>query len=97
MSEGGDSIQVTHVADSGAMEEEDFYGSEGKEIVLKTPQVLITHKDLRELIDIWEEKFKKITEGVRALEIGTHVDHTYMDVVMRENLARENAQVTTNK
>ena len=65
-------------------------------MVLKTPQLPITRKDLRELMDMWEEKFQKITEGVRALEIGTHDVHTHMDVVMRENRTRENAQVTTN-
>ena len=99
MSEGGDSTQAPtpHVADSEGMEQEDFYGSESEEVVLKTPQVPITRKDLWELIDMWEGKFKKITEGVRALEIGTHDVHTHMDVVMRDNRARENAQVTTNK
>ena len=41
MSECGDSTQAPtpHVADSEAMEEEDFYGSESEEVVLKTPQV----------------------------------------------------------
>ena len=100
MSEGSDSTQATtpHVADSETREEEeDFYGSESEKVVLKPPQVPITHIDLRELIDIWEDKFKKITEGVRALEIGTHDVHTHMDVVMRENRAHKNAQVTTNK
>ena len=98
MSEGGDVTQALtpHVADSETTEEEDFYGSD-EEVILKTPQDPITRKDIRELVNCWEEKFKKITEGVRALEIGMHDVHTHMDVVMRENRARENAQVTTNK
>ena len=65
--------------------------------VLQMPQDPITRKDIRELIDCWEEEFKKITEGVRALEIGTHDVRTHMDVAMREHRACENAQVTTNK
>ena len=99
MSEGGDVTQALtpHVADSETTEEEDFYGSESEEVLLKTPQDPVTRKDIRELISCWEDKFKKITEGVSALEIGMHDVHTHMDVVMRENRARENAQVTTNK
>ena len=98
ISEGGDATQALtpHVADSETTEEEDFYGSD-EEVILKTPQDPITRKDIRELINCWEEKFKKITEGVRALEIGMHDVHTHLDVVMRENRTRENAQVTTNK
>ena len=97
MSEGCDVTHALtpHVADSETTEEEDFYGRD--EVILKMPQDPITRKNIRELINCWEEKFKKITEGVRALEIGTHDVHTHMDVVMRENCARENAQVTTNK
>ena len=89
MSEGGDVTQALtpHVADSETTEEEDFYGSESEEVVLKTPQDPITRKDIRELINCWEEKSKKITERVRALEIGTHDVHAHMDVVMRENRA----------
>ena len=63
MSEGGDATQALtpHVADSETTEEEDFYGSD-EEVILKTPQDPITHKDIRELINCWEEKFKKITD-----------------------------------
>ena len=97
MSESGDATQAStpHVADS-----EDFYGSESEEVILKTrdtPHEPITQKDIRELIECWEEKFSKITEGVRVLEINTNDVHTHMDIVMRENRARENAQVSTNK
>ena len=79
---------------------EDFYGSESEEVVLKTrdaPHEPITQKYIRELIECWEEKFSKISEVVRALEINTNDVHTHMDIVMRENRARENAQVSTNK
>ena len=71
-----------------------------EEVILKTrdmPQDPITRKDIRELIDGWEEKFNKITEGVRALKMNTHEVHTHMDIVMRENRARESAQVWTNR
>ena len=97
MSESGDATHVStpHVADS-----EDFYGSESEEVVLKTrdaPHEPITQKYIRELIECQEEKFSKISEGVRALEINTNDVHTHMDIVMRENRVRENAQVSTNK
>ena len=56
MGEGGDATQAptSHVADSETTEEEDFYGSESEEVVLKTPQDPITRRDIRELIDYWE-------------------------------------------
>ena len=66
MSEGSDSTQAPtpHVADSETREEEeDFYGSESEEVVLKTPQVPITRKDLRELIDIWEDNLRRSQKG----------------------------------
>ena len=59
------------------------------------PQDTITRSDIREIIDGWEEKFNKLTEGVRALELNTHEVHTHMDIVMRENHARESAQLAT--
>ena len=43
------------------------------------------------------EKFDKLAEGVRAIEEGTHDVHAHVDMVIRENLARENAQLATNK
>ena len=43
------------------------------------------------------EKFDKLAEGVRAIEEGTHDVHSHVDLVMRENCARENAQLATNK
>ena len=77
------------------VEEEDFY-SESDEIVL-SPQDPITRKDIWELINGWEEKFNKITEGVLALEMNMHEVHTHMDTVMRESRARESAQMSTNR
>ena len=94
MSESGD---TPHVVESSVetVEEEDFY-SESDEIVL-SPQDPITRKDIRELINGWEEKFNKITEGVHALEMSTHDVHMHMDTVMRESRARESAQTSTNR
>ena len=102
MSESGDTTQIStlHVADTETAGDEDLYGSESEEVILKTrdtPQDPITRKDIRELIDSWEEKFNKITEGVRALEMNTHEVHTHMDIVLRENRACESAQVSTNR
>ena len=99
MSEIGDTtqIQTPHVADTEPAEDEDLYGSESEEVILKTPEDPITRKDIRELVNCWEEKFSKITEGVRALEMNTHEVHTHMDVVMRESRTRESAQVSANK
>ena len=96
MSEIGE-IQTPHVADIEPVEDEDIYGSDSKEVVLKTPEDPITRKDIRELVNGWEDKFHKISEGVRALEMSTHEVHTHMDVVMRESRARESAQVSANK
>ena len=98
MSENGDTTQITppHLADSEA---EDFY-DENEEVILKTrdtPQIPITRTDIRELMNDWEQKFNKITEGLRALEMNTQEVHTHMDIVMRENRVRETAQVSTNK
>ena len=72
MSESGDTTQIStlHVADMETAGDEDLYGSESEEVILKTsdtPQDPITRKDIQELIDSWEEKFNKITEEVRAL------------------------------
>ena len=57
----------------------------------------ITHSDLQDIIDGWEEKFNKLAEGVRAIEEGTHDVHVHVDMVMRENRVRENGQLATNK
>ena len=102
MSESGDTTQIStpHVADTETAGDEDLYGSESEEVILKTrdtPQDPITRKDIRELIDGWEEKFNKITEGMRALKMNTHEVHTHMDIVMRESRAPESAQVSTNR
>ena len=61
------------------------------------PQDTITRSDIREIIDGWEEKFNKLTEGVHALEMNTHEVHTHMDIVLRENRASESAQLATNR
>ena len=66
------------------MEEEDFY-SESDEVIL-SPQEPITWRDSRELIQNWEDKFEKMTEGVRALEMSTHDVHTHLDTVTRREL-----------
>ena len=82
-----------HIAD-----EDDIYGSQSDEVILKNmniPQDMITRSDLQEIIDGWEEKFNKLTEGVRAIEQGTHEVHMHMDIVMRDN--RESGQLATNK
>ena len=96
MSENGDMTQITppHVADSEA---DDLDGSENEEVILRTlPEVPVTRTDIRELMNDWEEKLNKITEGLRAVEMNTHEVHTHMDIVMRENRASETAQVSTN-
>ena len=61
------------------------------------PQDNVTRSDIREIIDGWEEKFNKLTDGVRALEQGTHEVHMHMHIVMRENRARKSAQLATNR
>ena len=78
--------------------------SESEEVVFKTtpatspttPPELITRSDLQEIIEGLEEKFHKLTEGVRAIEQATEEVHAHMDIVMRENRARESDQVATN-
>ena len=83
MSEIGE-IQTPHVADIEPVEAEDVFGSDSEEVVLKSPEDPITRKDIRELMNGWEDKFQKISKGVRALEMSTHDVHTHMDVVMRD-------------
>ena len=61
MSEHGD---IPHVETEDMVEEEDFY-SESDEVIL-APQEPITRKDIRELMQSWEDKFQKMTEGVRT-------------------------------
>ena len=102
MSESGETTQIStpHMADTATAGDDDLYGSESGEVMIKTrdtPQDPITRNDIREIIDGWEEKFNKITEGVRALELNTHKVHTHMDAVMRKNRARESAQLSTNR
>ena len=77
------------------MEEEDFY-SESDEVIL-SPQEPITRRDIRELIQNWEDKFNKMTEGVRALEMSTHDVHTHLDTVTRESRACESALTSMNR
>ena len=96
MSEIGE-IQTPDVADIEPVEDEDVFGSDSEEVVLKSPEDAITRKDIRELMNGWEDKSHKISEGVRVFEMSTHDVHTHMDVVMRESRARESAQVSANK
>ena len=76
------------------VEEEDFH-SESDEVVL-VPQEPITRKDIRELVKSWEDKFDKMTEGVRALQMSTNDVHTHLDTVTRESCARESALTSTS-
>ena len=78
MSENGD---IPHVEAEDMVDEEDFY-SESDEVIL-APQEPTTRKDIRELIQSWEDKFQKMTEGVRTLEMSTHDVHTHLDTVTR--------------
>ena len=86
MSEHGDIPHVETESSEDMVEEEDFY-SESDEVIL-APQEPITRKDIRELMQSWEDKFQKMTEGVRALEMSTHDIHTHLDTVTRESRAR---------
>ena len=78
--------------------------SESEEVVFRTSPVtspatqpeLITRSDLQEIIEGWEEKFHKLTEDVRAFEQATEKVHAHMNIVMRDNRARESNQVSTN-
>ena len=61
--------------------------SENEEVVFKTttatlptaPSQLITRSDLEEIIEGWQEKFRKLTEGMRAIEQATEEVHTHME------------------
>ena len=52
------------------------------------PQDMITRSDLQEIIDGWEERFNKLTEGMRTIEQGTHEVHAHMDMVMKDSIVR---------
>ena len=95
MSENGDIPHVEPGSSEDMVEEEDFY-SESDEVIL-APQEPITRKDIRELVQSWEDKFNKMTEGVRALQMSTHDVHTHLDTVTRESCARESALTSTNR
>ena len=94
MSENGDTPHVVE-GSKDIVEEEDF-NSDNDEVIL-SPQEPITWRDIRELIQNWEVKFEKMTEGVRALEMSTHDVHTHLDTVTRESRARESALTSTNR
>ena len=96
MSQDGDA--PPHVVEESAeiVEEEDFYSEDNDEVIL-SPQEPITRRDIRELIKNWEDKFEKMTEGVRALEMRTHDVHMHLDTVTRESRARESALTSTNR
>ena len=79
---------------------DDLYGSNSEEVILKKmdiPPDRITRSDLQEIIDGWEERFNRLTEGMRTIEQGMHEVHAHMDIVMKDNRARENGQLATNK
>ena len=68
--------------------------SEGEEVAFKTTAAtssiaLITRSDLEEIIEGWKEKFRKITDGMRAIEQATEEAHTHMDSVMRDSRAHD--------
>ena len=98
MSDIGDNTQnlgdipKPHMAEHIAGDD-DLYGSDSEEVILKKidiPQDTITRSDLQEIIDGWEERFNKLTEGMHTIEHGTHEVHAHMDMVMKDNRAREN-------
>ena len=96
MSQDGDTLPHVVEESEEIVEEEDFYSEENDEVIL-LPQEPITRKDIRELVQSWEDKFQKMTEGVRALEMSTHDVHTHMDNVMKENRACESEQTAMNR
>ena len=78
----------------------DLYGSDSEEVIIKKIDIqkdMITRSDLEAIIDDWEERFNKLTEGMRTIERGTHKVHAHMDMVMKDNRARESGQLATNK
>ena len=68
----------------------DLYGSDSEEVTIKKMDIqkdMITRSDLEAIIDDWEERFNKLTEGMRTIERGTHEVHAHMDMVMKDNSA----------
>ena len=63
---------------------------------LTAPSEPITRSDLEEIIEGWKEKFRKITEGMRAIEQATEEVHAHMDMVTRDNHARDTEQATAS-
>ena len=96
MSQDGDTPPHVVEESEEIVEEEDLYSEENDEVIL-SHQEPITRRDIRELIKNWEDKFEKMTEGVRTLEISTHDVHTHLDTVTRESRARESALTSTNR
>ena len=79
---------------------DDLYGSDSEEVILKkidSQKDMITSSDLQAVIDGWEERFEKLTEGMRTIERSTYEVHAHMDIVLKDNRARENGQLATNK
>ena len=79
---------------------DDLYGSDSEEVILKkidSQTDMITSSDLQAVIDGWEERFEKLTEGMRTIERSTHEVHAHMDIVLKDNCARENGQLAMNK
>ena len=91
----GEEYHDSHVGDED---------SENEEVVFKptpatsptAPPDLISQSDLHEIIEGWKEKFRKLTEGVCAIELATEEVHAHMDIVMQNNRARNSDQASTN-
>ena len=52
---------------------DDLYGSDSEEVIIKkidSQKDMITSSDLQAVIDGWEERFEKLTEGMRTIERG---------------------------
>ena len=88
-------FHYSHVGDEDRESEEVAFRTTPATSPATQPE-LITQSDLQEIIEGWEEKFHKLTEGVRAIEQATEEVHAHMDIVMRDNRARESDQASTN-
>ena len=77
----------SHVGDESEEEEVVFRVKTATSFT--TPQEIITRSDLEEIIEGWQEKFRKLTEGMRAIELATEEAHAHMDSVMRDSRARD--------
>ena len=103
MSESGDTTQIStpHVADTETAGDEDldlWQWEWGGYIENQRHASRPNHSERYPIVDRWlGGEIQQDHRGVRALEMNTHEVHTHMDIVMRENRARESAQVSTNR